>query len=172
MNKEDLEKFTKWYKSAKKCNPVEPDAVALTTISDGQKPSTRMVLLKAFDERGFVFYTNLNSRKGEHIKHNTKVGMCFDWRSDDGHIVTIKGRAVAVPEVDADAYFDSRYLFSRIGAWASKQSQITPHKYYLILRVWYYLLKYIANFMKISRPKFWSGFRVEPTEVSFVSRSS
>ena len=155
--------FDQWYQEAlKKC--PEPTAMALATVGEDGIPSNRMVLLKDFDESGFVFYTNLTSTKGKELAQSPGAALCFHWLEMEKQ-VRIRGPVVQVSDEEADEYFASRPKQSQIGAWASKQSQEMEGKLDLEKRVAKYALKF--NIGKIPRPKFWSGFRVIPTTIEF-----
>lgn len=138
--------------------------MCLATATPEGKPSARMVLLKEFDARGFVFYTNLESRKGGELAANPNVAICFYWDGMDRQ-VRIEGSVTPVSDEEADAYYQSRGLKSRIGAWASKQSQVLESRGALLKRVAEAGLKVVAG--KIERPPFWSGFRVAPVRMEF-----
>ena len=114
--------FDIWMEEAKKTEPNDPNAVALATSSKNNIPSVRMVLLKDFNQNGFVFYTNLDSQKGHELKENPNVAMCFHWKSLLRQI-RVNGTVSLVPNEVADEYYNSRSYESRIGAWASKQSK-------------------------------------------------
>lgn len=167
MNKtslqEPFDKFKLWLEQA--CdhkNIVEPTAMCLTTIDENNLPSSRMVLLKKFDERGFCFYTNLTSRKGKNLIANPNVALCFYW-GVLGFQVRIEGAVEKVSIQEADEYFASRSRESQIGAWASKQS--------CEMKDWQEFEDRIKNIAddfqdrEVSRPPFWSGFRVVPTKI-------
>lgn len=141
------------------------NAVNLATVSADGQPSNRTVLLKEWDEQGFVFYTNLTSRKGEEIANNAKVSLCFYWTKLDVQ-VRVEGVCEQVSDAQADAYFDSRPIESRAGAWASKQSQPLKSHAYLLKRVAKAGLKLPLG--KMHRPDFWSGFRVVPQRIEFM----
>jgi pyridoxamine 5'-phosphate oxidase len=143
----------------------EPTAMSIATVGEDGRPSLRMVLLKDFDERGFVFYTNLGSRKGRELKGNPHAALCFHWQPFEIQ-VRIEGRAEPVSDAEADAYYASRPRGSRVGAWASIQSTPLPSYDTLVRRV----EEVDARFGPtgdIPRPPFWSGFRVVPTAIEF-----
>ncbi len=160
-----IEHFTQWFEEAKQQKTIkDPNAVNLATVSPEGKPASRMVLLKDFDENGFVFYTNLGSRKAQHLHNNPHAAMCFYWEIL-GKQVRIEGSITSVSDTEADAYFHSRALKSRIGAWASKQSRPLESRATLMKEV----AKQTARFavQDVPRPEFWSGFRLKPTHVEF-----
>ena len=160
-----FEIFEKWFNEASlNSQIVEPSAMCLATSNQDNKPSARMVLLKKFDERGFCFYTNLTSRKGQELKHNLSVSLCFYW-GILGRQIRIEGEVESVSQIEADEYFASRRRESRIGAWASKQSQKMENWQEFENRI-----TEISNQFKnqeIPRPVFWSGFRVKPQKIEF-----
>jgi pyridoxamine 5'-phosphate oxidase len=156
--------FKTWLQEATEKEPNDPTAVALATVGQDGMPSLRMVLLKGFDERGFVFYTNLNSQKGRELAANGKAALCFHWKSLQRQ-VRIQGHVSLVGDDEADAYFKSRARDSRIGAWASRQSEPMEGRWELEKRVASYALKFGIG--EIPRPDFWSGFRVAPERIEF-----
>ena len=159
-----LELFAEWYGEAQEKEAELPTAVALATASADGSPSVRMVLLKGFDERGFVFYTNLASRKGDEISANPGAALCFHWKSTRKQ-VRVEGTVVPVPDEEADAYFASRDRASQLGAWASKQSKPMQGRFELETAV----AKTAARFLigTVPRPDFWSGFRIRPNRIEF-----
>lgn len=161
-----FELFEYWFEKAKKNKLVKyPDAMNLATVSADGQPSNRNVLLKEWDEQGFVFYTNLSSRKGGEIAANAKVSLCFHWDDMDVQI-RIEGVCELVSDAQADAYFDSRALQSRVGAWASKQSQPLESHAHLLKRVAKAGLRLPMG--KMHRPDFWSGYRVVPHRIEVM----
>lgn len=142
----------------------EPTAMGLATVDGEGRPSLRMVLLKDFDERGFVFYTNLGSRKGRELAANPFTALCFHWQPFELQI-RIEGRAEPVTEAEADAYYASRARGSRVGAWASIQSTPLPSYDTLLDRVREVEERFGDG--EIPRPPFWSGFRVVPDHIEF-----
>jgi pyridoxamine 5'-phosphate oxidase len=142
----------------------EPTAMGLATVDAEGRPSLRMVLLKDFDERGFVFYTNLGSRKGRELAANPFTALCFHWQPFELQI-RIEGRAEPVTEAEADAYYASRARGSRVGAWASIQSTPLPSYDTLLDRVRAVEERFGDG--EIPRPPFWSGFRVVPDRIEF-----
>ena len=157
--------FKVWMDEAKKSEPNDPNAVALATSNKNNLPSVRMVLLKDFNENGFVFYTNLNSQKGNELKSNPKAAMCFHWKSLLRQI-RISGLVSIVEDEVADAYYNSRSYKSRIGAWASKQSSILKQRQDLYKSIELFKKKY-PNKNNIPRPEHWSGWRILPKEIEF-----
>ncbi|NRA87245.1 MAG: pyridoxamine 5'-phosphate oxidase [Rhizobiales bacterium] len=158
--------FEQWFEKAKNVEEIKyADAFNLATVSENGQPSNRTLLLKSWDETGFVFYTNLASRKGQEISLNNKVSMCFYWGPLDLQ-VRIEGTCQQVDDAQADAYFDSRPLASRVGAWASKQSQPLKSHAHLLKRVAKEGLKFPLGKMK--RPDFWSGFKLTPHRIEFM----
>tara|TARA_B100001029_G_C14942781_1_gene384170 strand:- start:255 stop:878 length:624 start_codon:yes stop_codon:yes gene_type:complete len=157
--------FKEWFNEAIKSEINDPNAVALSTVSDNGYPTTRMVLLKDFNSDGFVFYTNLNSDKSKAIVNSPKISMCFHWKSLLRQ-VRVLGLASKVSEKDADEYFNSRSYGSKIGAWASNQSSILKKREDLFKLVKNYQEKFPEK-SKVPRPEFWSGWRLKPTEIEF-----
>jgi len=156
--------FAAWYAEAEKSEPNDPNGMALATATPDGRPSLRMVLLKGWDHDGFVFYTNLQSRKGTELAANQHVALLFHWKSLRRQI-RIEGPAESVTDAEADAYFASRPRLSRIGAWASDQSRTLPSRATLAGRVAAVELRYPVG--DIPRPPHWSGFRVRPSAWEF-----
>ena len=142
----------------------EPTAFALATVGDGGQPSVRILLLKGVDERGFVFYTNYESRKGGELLAHPLAAMCFHWQPLERQ-VRIEGRVVQVSDEEADAYFATRERGSQIGAWASRQSQPMEHPGALDERVRDVEARFAGG--KVPRPPHWSGFRLVPARIEF-----
>ncbi len=157
--------FEEWFGEAKKSETNDPNALALATVNKLGIPSVRMVLLKGYSAKGFVFYTNLNSRKSEDIKINPNASMCFHWKSLLRQI-RIVGKINSVQVEEADKYYNSRSYGSRIGAWASKQSTILNSRDELYKSIDYYKKKFPEE-NKVLRPKYWSGWNLSPLEVEF-----
>jgi len=142
----------------------EPNAMSLATVENGNQPSVRIVLLKAFDERGFVFYTNFEGRKGRQLLAQPRAALCFFWPFLDTQ-VRVEGSVTKVSDEEADDYFASRARLSQIGAWASKQSRPLEAPSALDQRVAEYEKKFEGK--PVPRPAFWSGFRVAPERIEF-----
>ena len=163
--KDPFELFEKWFAEAKKKEINDPNALALGTANKGGIPSVRMVLLKGFDEEGFVFYTNLNSQKGNEIKENPNASMCFHWKSLLRQ-VRITGTLNQVNDKTADDYYNSRAYESRIGAWASKQSSILKSRDELLNSMEEFKKKYNQK-DDVPRPHYWSGWNLKPLSIEF-----
>ena len=160
-----FELFEKWFVEAKSNEINDPNALALGTATKEGIPSVRMVLLKGFDENGFVFYTNLNSQKGDEIKKNPNATMCFHWKSLLRQI-RITGTLKLVDEKVADEYYNSRAYESRIGAWASKQSSILKSREELLSSLKNFKKKY-KDKDNVPRPDHWSGWNLKPSSIEF-----
>ena len=156
--------FGTWLEEAGKTEPNDPNAVALATVDEAGLPNVRMVLLKGFDARGFVFYTNFESQKGVEILGALKAAMCFHWKSLRRQ-VRIRGEVEVVTDAEADEYYASRPRGSRIGAWASKQSRPLEGRFALEKSVAEYTARYAIG--EIPRPPHWSGFRIKPVSIEF-----
>tara|TARA_R100000005_G_scaffold92863_1_gene67096 strand:+ start:4307 stop:4897 length:591 start_codon:yes stop_codon:yes gene_type:complete len=159
-----LAEFRVWMAEAEENEPNDPTAMALATTDATGLPSVRMVLLKAADEQGFVFYTNFGSQKGTELLATPKAALCFHWKSLRRQI-RVQGRVEKVSDAEADAYFASRPRDSRIGAWASQQSRPMEGRFTLETEVAKYAAKYAIG--TIPRPDYWSGFRVLPERIEF-----
>ena len=159
-----IELFKLWMDDAKKSEPNDPNAVSLAT-SNNNFPSVRMVLLKDFSQNGFIFYTNLNSQKGNELKENPKAAMCFHWKSLLRQI-RINGVVTQVTDDVADKYYNSRSYESRIGAWASKQSKELTSRDQLIDSIKEYKDKYNDE-NNVPRPSHWSGWVLSPQSIEF-----
>ena len=162
-----IERFRSVYALAEKIDRAiipEPNAMALGTVEEGGQPSVRVVLLKSFDERGFVFYTNYEGRKGRQLVAHPNAALCFYWAPIDIQ-VRVEGTVTKVADDEADAYFATRQRQSQIGAWASRQSEPLESPTALDERV----AKYEKEFegRDVPRPGFWSGFRVWPERIEF-----
>ncbi len=159
---EPIKIFKEWYEEAKTAEPVNPNAMALATADAEGRPSVRMVLLKDVDFEGFVFYTNLGSRKAADLTVNPHAALCFYWKALAKQ-VRVEGSIELVNVEEADAYFASRPKLSQLGAWASKQSQPLEGRMALEKRVAKYAAKF--NVGTVPRPEFWSGFRLRPVQI-------
>ena len=166
---EDLENpidlFKKWFAKAKDNEINDPNALALATSDNTNQPSVRMVLLKDITDKGFVFYTNFESRKSIELKKNQKASMCFHWKSLRRQ-VRIIGKVEQVTDKEADEYFSSRPYKNRIGAWASSQSKILDKRETFLEKIKDFEKKY-PDENNVPRPPYWSGWRVLPDEIEF-----
>jgi pyridoxamine 5'-phosphate oxidase len=156
--------FGEWLKEAEKGEPNDPNGMALATVDGDGMPDVRMVLLKGFDERGFVFYTNYESQKGREILGTMKAALLFHWKSLRRQ-VRVRGLVEEVSKEEADTYFASRARDSRIGAWASQQSRPLESRFALEKAVAKYAAKFAIG--EVPRPPYWSGFRVRPLAIEF-----
>jgi len=156
--------FAEWLEDATASEPNDPNALALATVDADGMPDVRMVLLKGFDERGFVFYTNFESAKGQEILGSMKAAMCFHWKSLRRQ-VRVRGPVEQVSDAEADEYYASRPRGSRIGAWASKQSRPLESRFALEKAVAEYTARHAIG--EIPRPSHWSGFRIVPHSIEF-----
>ena len=163
--KDPMQLFKVWMDEAKKTEPNDPNAVALATSNKKNLPSVRMVLLKDFNENGFVFYTNLNSQKGIELKENPNASMCFHWKSLLRQ-VRISGSVSLVSDKVADQYYNTRGYESRIGAWASKQSKVLSSRDELINSIEDYKKKFDDQ-NNVPRPSHWSGWNLSPLTIEF-----
>lgn len=156
--------FAAWMAEAEKKELNDPNAMSLATVDGEGQPNVRMVLLKGFDERGFTFYTNLESRKGNELAGQPKAALCFHWKSLRRQ-VRVQGPVAAVSAEEADAYFASRPRDSRIGAWASSQSRPLESRFALEKAVATWTAKFGIG--EVPRPPHWSGFRITPARIEF-----
>jgi pyridoxamine 5'-phosphate oxidase len=156
--------FHKWFDQALSAQLIEPNAMTLATATPDGKPSARMVLLKDFDERGFVFFSNYNSRKGQELAENPKASLVFWWAELERQ-VRISGHVEKVSETDSDKYFESRPAKSRLGAWVSNQSEVIASREFLEQRMQEFQHKYENQ--EIPRPPNWGGLRIIPSEIEF-----
>jgi len=159
-----LDLFADWYQDAWDHEINDPNAMALASVGADGMPSVRMVLLKGYDHDGFVFYTNLESRKGVHLREHPKAAFVMHWKSLRRQ-VRVEGHVSQVPDAEADAYFASRSRGSQIGAWASKQSRPLESRHALEKRVAEYTTRHAVG--TVPRPPEWSGFRITPTRIEF-----
>lgn len=163
---EAMATFTNLLEQAREAGDPEPTAMTLATADDQGRPSARTVLLKAFDERGFVFYTNFDSRKGQQLTHNPNAALLLLWKTLREQVqVKVEGTVEPVDLAEADAYFASRPRPSQIGAWASLQSQTLPSRETFEARVAAFEKKFEGG--DVPRPPHWSGFRVVPERIEF-----
>ena len=166
MNEDDpFVVFKQWMSEAEKSEINDPNAVALATVNDTNQPDVRMVLLKEFNNAGFVFFTNLNSKKGTDLKKIPKASMCFHWKSLLRQ-VRISGDISLISDDEADKYFSSRSYLSRIGAWSSSQSKPMETRDAFLNKIEEYKNKY-ADQNDVPRPKHWSGFLLSPKRIEF-----
>ena len=160
-----IDLFKNWFKKAEVTEINDPNAVALGTADKKNQPSVRMVLLKGLSDRGFVFYTNFNSKKGSDLKINQQASMCFHWKSLRRQ-VRIIGKVEQVTEKEADDYFNSRPYKNRVSAWASSQSEKLESRNVFLSKIKEFEKKY-PDQNKVPRPAHWSGWRILPQEVEF-----
>lgn len=156
--------FAEWLADAEKSEPNDPNALTFASVDADGMPDARMVLLKGFDADGFVFFTNFGSAKGRQTLASRKGAMVFHWKSLRRQ-VRLRGPVEAVSDAEADAYFDTRPLGSRIGAWASRQSQPLESRFALEKRVAEFTAKFALG--HVPRPQWWSGFRLRPAYFEF-----
>ena len=160
---EPLTQFNHWLQEAIKAEVPEPNAMTLATVGGDLKPSTRIVLVKGYDAAGIVFYTNYDSRKGHELAGNPYAALQFHWVELE-RVVRIEGRVERASAAESDAYYASRPLDSRIGAWASPQSQVIASRSALVASA----AKYAAQFMlNPPRPPHWGGYRLVPDQWQF-----
>jgi pyridoxamine 5'-phosphate oxidase len=158
-----LKQFDQWLQEAIRSEVPEPNAMTLATVGHDLRPSTRVVLIKGLDERGIVWYTNYQSRKGRELAGNPLAALQFHWVELE-RVVRIEGVVEKVSEEESDAYFHSRPLDSRIGAWASPQSEVIEGRSVLVANA----AKYGAQFMlRPPRPPYWGGYRLKPEQWQF-----
>jgi pyridoxamine 5'-phosphate oxidase len=158
-----LKQFERWLNEAIQSEVPEPNAMTVATVASNMRPSTRVVLIKGYDERGIVWYTNYDSRKGKELAGNPFASLQFHWVELE-RVVRIEGRMEKISGAESDAYFHSRPLDSRIGAWASPQSQVIDGRGVLVTNA----AKYAAQFMlNPPRPPHWGGYRLVPDEWQF-----
>ena len=156
--------FYAWMADAEAHEPNDPNAMALGTVDASGMPNVRMVLLKGVEDGKYIFYTNLESAKGQELEANSKAALCFHWKSLRRQI-RLRGRIEPVSDEAADAYFNSRSKGSRIGAWASQQSRALESRFALEKAVAKFTAKYGLG--KVPRPPHWSGFQLIPQEIEF-----
>ncbi len=164
LDADPFKQFKKWFDQALAAQLPEPNAMTLATATLEGKPSARMVLLKDFSDRGFVFYTNYHSHKGQEIATNPQAALVFWWAQLERQ-VRIEGKVELVSPTESDEYFHSRPINSQLGAWVSNQSQIVNSREVLEQRQAQLIVEYEQQI--IPRPQHWGGFRVVPTEIEF-----
>lgn len=161
---EPLRLFAAWFAEASKTEPADPNAMSVATADASGMPNVRLILLKGFDARGFVFYSNTDSRKGHELTENPRAALAFHWKSLKRQ-VRVRGTVETVPDDEADAYYASRARMSQIGAWASKQSSPLESRLAFEKAVAYYTAKFGTG--RVPRPPFWVGYRVVPLVIEF-----
>jgi pyridoxamine 5'-phosphate oxidase len=164
MDNDPFAMFGAWFAEAEQSEPNDPNGMTLATVAADGRPSARMVLLKGWDQQGFVFYTNLESRKGVELAANHHVALLFHWKSLRRQ-VRIEGAATPTSEAEADAYFATRPRLARLGAWASDQSRVLDGRATLVARVAALEARYMLG--EIPRPPHWGGYRVSPACFEF-----
>jgi len=164
LPEEALKRFAECLDAAQRAEEIEPTAMCLSTVREDGGVASRMVLLKEWDETGFVFYTNTQSDKGRQLEANPLAALVFHWKTTEQQ-VRVEGRAAPVSEEEADAYFASRSRGSQLGAWASDQSRPMPGRGELVKRVAAAEARYLAR--PVPRPPHWSGYRIEPEMIEF-----
>ena len=160
-----IDLFKNWFSEAEKSEINDPNAVAVATADKKNQPNVRMVLLKGLSDKGFVFYTNFNSKKGEELKNNLKSSMCFHWKSLRRQ-VRVLGTVEEVTASEADEYYNSRPYKNKIGAWASNQSKQLEQREIFLKKIKEFEKKYKEQ-DSIPRPPHWSGWRIIPKEIEF-----
>ena len=161
---EPLRLFAAWFEEAVKGEPRDPTAMSLATVDADGRPNVRMVLMKGFDERGFVFYTNVDSRKGRELDLEPQGALLFHWKSLNRQ-VRLRGPVQRVDDLEADAYFATRPRLAQIGAWASKQSAPLESRHAFEKAIALHTAKFAVG--TIPRPPHWTGYRLEPLAIEF-----
>ncbi|MGA9854054.1 MAG: pyridoxamine 5'-phosphate oxidase [Gammaproteobacteria bacterium] len=164
LHSEALRRFQALFTKAQDLDIPEPAAMSLATVAPDGRPSIRTVLLKAFDERGFVFYTNLHSRKGQQLHVNPNAAICFFWQALMEQVL-VEGQVQPVSDTEADAYWGTRERMNQIGAWASRQSEALSER--ALLEKQYMEFERRFSGQAVPRPKHWSGFRLQPQLIEF-----
>jgi len=164
QSSDPIEQFNAWLAEAEDSEPNDPNAMTLATATKDGRPSARMVLLKGVEGDGFVFYTNLGSRKARELTENPQASLCFHWKSLRRQ-VRVDGPVTPVDDAEADTYFATRPRLSQIGAWASKQSDPLEGRFELESRVARFIAKFAVG--TVPRPEFWSGFRLTAESIEF-----
>ena len=160
-----IELFKEWFNEAKKTEINDPNVFTLATADTNGIPSARMILLKDYSQNGFIFYTNLNSKKSIDLKENPNASLCFHWKSLLRQ-VRISGKVSKVPDKESDEYYKTRPYDSKIGAWASKQSTVLKNREELIKLIGDFKKKY-PNENDVPRPDYWSGWSLVPNSIEF-----
>ena len=163
--KNPFDLFKIWMKEAEKNEPNDPNAFNVATVDSAGQPDNRVVLLKGLTDKSFIFYTNLESKKGRDLRHNPKASMCFHWKSLQRQ-VRIQGSVELVDSKTADDYYNSRAYESRIGAWASSQSEVMKHRDEFEEKIKEFKKKY-PDENKVPRPSYWSGWALTPYKIEF-----
>ena len=158
-----LRQFEHWLQEAISCEVPEPNAMTLATVASNLRPSTRVVLIKGYDERGITWYTNYDSRKGHELAGNPYAALQFHWVEME-RLVRIEGRVEKLSDMESDEYFHSRPLDSRIGAWASPQSQVISGRTVLLANAARFGAKFL---LQPPRPPHWGGYRLQPDSWQF-----
>ncbi|MEZ6126720.1 MAG: pyridoxamine 5'-phosphate oxidase [Planctomycetaceae bacterium] len=164
LSSDPFELFTEWYQAAVDAHVLEPNAMSVATVDADGRPALRTVLLKFFDRSGFVFFTNLESRKAHHIEHNPGVALLFQWLPLQRQL-SIEGRAERVSTMEAFRYFASRPRGSQLGAWVSQQSTVISSRSILEMKLAELKQKFGSG--EIPLPSFWGGFRIVPHRLEF-----
>jgi pyridoxamine 5'-phosphate oxidase len=165
VEEDPVHQFQNWYSEYLKTNPEEPTAVFLATAGKSHEPSGRVVLMKSFDERGFVFFTNYESRKGKDLAENPCANLTFFWQKMHRQ-VRIHGKAEKVSAQESDDYFKTRAYDSCLGAWASHQDEVIESREVLLQKVEQFKQKY-SDPKSVPRPEYWGGYRVVPKRFEF-----
>jgi pyridoxamine 5'-phosphate oxidase len=156
--------FAAWMEEATRSEPRDPNAMALASVDEGGMPNVRMVLLKGFDEQGFVFFTNTESQKGQELDSSAKAALVFHWKSLNRQ-VRVRGTVARVSDDESDEYFATRPRLSQIGAWASRQSAPLESRLAFEKAVALYTAKHAIG--TVPRPPYWAGYRITPTVIEF-----
>lgn len=164
LNPDPIAQFTVWFDQACQAGIIEPNAMSLATVGGDRRPTVRTVLLKQYDQRGFVFFTNLEGRKAQQIEGNPQVALLFPWVGLERQVV-INGPAEKIPTAEVLAYFVTRPLGSQLSAWASPQSRVVESRKFLEMK-WDEIKRKFAS-GQVPLPSFWGGFRVRPEEIEF-----
>jgi pyridoxamine 5'-phosphate oxidase len=161
---EPLRLFAAWFEEASRSEPRDPTAMSLATVDADGLPNVRMVLMKAFDERGFVFYTNVDSQKGRELDASRKAALLFHWKSLNRQ-VRLRGPVERVDDAEADAYFGTRPRMAQIGAWASRQSAALESRHAFEKAIAIHTAKFAVG--TVPRPSYWTGYRLLPLAIEF-----